>query len=104
LEAIRQMRIDAGRDNVLYIHLTLVPYIKAAEELKTKPTQHSVGKLREIGIEPDIIICRTDRPLGQDIREKIALFSSVPKDAVIEAVDVDTIYDVPLMFEKQGVG
>jgi CTP synthase len=64
LEAIRQMRIDAGRDNVLYIHLTLVPYIKAAEELKTKPTQHSVGKLREIGIEPDIIICRTDRPLG----------------------------------------
>jgi CTP synthase len=103
LEAIRQMRIDAGRDNVLYIHLTLVPYIKAAEELKTKPTQHSVGKLREIGIEPDIIICRTDRPLGQDIREKIALFSSVPKDAVIEAVDVDTIYDVPLMFEKQGL-
>ena len=103
LEAIRQMRIDAGRDNVLYIHLTLVPYIKAAEELKTKPTQHSVGKLREIGIEPDIIICRTDRPLGQDIREKIALFSSVPKDAVIEAVDVDTIYDVPLMFERQGL-
>jgi CTP synthase len=81
----------------------LVPYIKAAEELKTKPTQHSVGKLREIGIEPDIIICRTDRPLGQDIREKIALFSSVPKDAVIEAVDVDTIYDVPLMFERQGL-
>jgi hypothetical protein len=79
------------------------PYIKAAEELKTKPTQHSVGKLREIGIEPDIIICRTDRPLGQDIREKIALFSSVPKDAVIEAVDVDTIYDVPLMFERQGL-
>lgn len=103
LESIRQMRIDAGRDNVLYIHLTLVPYIKAAEELKTKPTQHSVGKLREIGIEPDIIICRTDRPLGQDIREKIALFSSVPKDAVIEAVDVDTIYDVPLMFERQGL-
>jgi CTP synthase len=103
LEAIRQMRIDAGRDNVLYIHLTLVPYIKAAEELKTKPTQHSVGKLREIGIEPDIIICRTDRPLGQEIREKIALFSSVPDDAVIEAVDVDTIYDVPLMFEHQGL-
>ncbi|MBL0058457.1 MAG: CTP synthase [Elusimicrobia bacterium] len=103
LEAIRQMRIDAGRDNVLYIHLTLVPYIKAAEELKTKPTQHSVGKLREIGIEPDIIICRSDRPLGVEIRDKIALFSSVPKEAVIEAVDVDTIYDVPLMFERQGL-
>jgi len=103
LEAIRQMRIDAGRDNVLYIHLTLVPYIAAAEELKTKPTQHSVGKLREIGIEPDIIICRSDRPLGADLREKIALFSSVSKEAVIEAVDVDTIYEVPLMFERQGL-
>jgi len=103
LEAIRQMRIDAGRDNVLYIHLTLVPYIKAAEELKTKPTQHSVGKLREIGIEPDIIVCRSDRPLGDELRAKIALFSSVSKEAVIEAVDANSIYDVPVLFEKQGL-
>ena len=103
LEAIRQMRIDAGRDNVLYIHLTLVPYIKAAEELKTKPTQHSVGKLREIGIDPDIILCRTDRPLGEDIREKIGLFCNVPKEAVIEAVDVSSIYEVPLVLERQGL-
>ncbi len=103
LEAIRQMRQDIGRDNVLYIHLTLVPYIKASEELKTKPTQHSVSTLREIGIDPDIILCRTDRPLGEDIRAKIALFCNVPVEAVIEAVDVDTIYAVPLMFERQGL-
>jgi CTP synthase len=103
LEAIRQMRIDVGRENVLYMHLTLVPYIKAAEELKTKPTQHSVGKLREIGIDPDIILCRTDRPLGDDIREKIGLFCTVPKEAVIEAVDVASIYEVPLELERQGL-
>jgi CTP synthase len=103
LEAIRQMRIDAGRDNVLYIHLTLVPYIRASEELKTKPTQHSVGKLREIGIDPDIILCRADRPLGEDLREKIGLFCNVPKEAVIEAVDAETIYEVPLLLEKQGL-
>ncbi len=103
LEAIRQMRVDAGRDNVLYIHLTLVPYIKASEELKTKPTQHSVGKLREIGVDPDIILCRTDRALGDELRAKIGLFCNVPVEAVIEAVDVDTIYAVPLMFEKQGL-
>ncbi len=103
LEAIRQMRIDVGRENVLYIHLTLVPYIKAAEELKTKPTQHSVGKLREIGIDPDVILCRSDRPLGEDIRGKIALFCNVAPSAVIEAIDADTIYEVPLMFERQGL-
>jgi CTP synthase len=103
LEAIRQMRMDVGRDNVLYIHLTLVPFIKAAEELKTKPTQHSVGKLREIGIDPDIILCRADRALGDELRGKIALFCNVPVEAVIEATDVDTIYEVPLMFERQGL-
>ena len=103
VEAIRQMRGDVGRENVLYIHLTLVPFIKAAEELKTKPTQHSVGKLREIGIDPDVIICRSDRPLGEDIRSKISLFCNVKMEAVIEAVDVETIYEVPLMFERQGL-
>jgi len=103
LEAIRQMRLDEGRDNVLYIHVTLVPYIRASDELKTKPTQHSVGKLREIGIEPDIIICRTEKPLGQPLKEKIALFCSVPKEAVIEARDASCIYEVPVMFEEQGL-
>jgi CTP synthase len=103
LEAIRQMRMDVGRDNVLYMHLTLVPFIKASEELKTKPTQHSVGKLREIGIDPDIILCRADRPLGEEIRGKIALFCNVPIEAVIEAVDAETIYEVPLLLERQGL-
>jgi CTP synthase len=103
LEAIRQMRVDAGRENVLYIHLTLVPFIRAAEELKTKPTQHSVGKLREIGIDPDVILCRSDRPLGAEIRGKIALFCNVKPEAVIEATDADTIYEVPLAFERQGL-
>jgi len=103
LEAIRQMRLDVGRDNVLYIHLTLVPYIRSSEEMKTKPTQHSVGKLREIGIEPDIIVCRTERPLVADLREKISLFCSVPVDNVIEARDVPTIYEVPLAFEREGL-
>ncbi|MGQ0644604.1 MAG: CTP synthase [Elusimicrobiota bacterium] len=103
LEAIRQMRMDVGRDNVLYIHLTLVPYIQASEELKTKPTQHSVGKLREIGIDPDIILCRTDRPLGEELRAKIGLFCNVPIEAVIEALDVKSIYEVPLHLERQGL-
>src|SRR6267142_5053058 len=103
LEAIRQMRLDVGRDNVLYIHLTLVPYIRSSEEMKTKPTQHSVGKLREIGIEPDIIVCRTERPLEEELRAKISLFCSVPVDAVIEARDVPTIYEVPLAFEREGM-
>jgi CTP synthase len=103
LEAIRQMRLDEGRDNILYIHVTLIPYIRASDELKTKPTQHSVGKLREIGIDPDIIICRTEKPLGAAIKEKIALFCSVPKEAVIEARDASSIYEVPVMFEEQGL-
>ncbi len=103
LEAIRQMRLDVGRDNVLYIHVTLVPYIRSSEEMKTKPTQHSVGKLREIGIEPDIIVCRTERPLDDELRQKISLFCSVPVDAVIEARDVPTIYEVPLAFEREGM-
>jgi len=103
LESIRQIRLDVGRDNVLYVHVTLVPYIKASEELKTKPTQHSVGKLREIGIEPDILVCRTERELGRDLKEKLALFCSVPGEAIIEAMDVKSIYEVPLMFHRQGM-
>ncbi len=103
LEAIRQIRLDVGRDNVLYVHVTLIPYIKASEELKTKPTQHSVGKLREIGIEPDILVCRTERDLSRDLKEKLALFCSVPAEAVIEAHDVKSIYEVPLMFHRQGM-
>ena len=103
LEAIRQIRLDVGRDNVLYVHVTLIPYIRASEELKTKPTQHSVGKLREIGIEPDILVCRTDRELHHEIKEKLALFCSVPIEAVIEAHDVKSIYEVPLMFQRQGL-
>ena len=103
LEAIRQMRIDRGRDNVLYIHLTLVPYIKAAQEIKTKPTQHSVKGLREIGIQPDILLCRCDRPLSQEIKAKIALFCNVEESSVIEAIDAQSIYHVPLKFHKEGL-
>ncbi len=103
LEAIRQMRLDVGRDNVLYIHVTLVPYIRSSEEMKTKPTQHSVGKLREIGIEPDIIVCRTERPLEEELRAKISLFCNVPTEAVVEARDASTIYEVPLAFEREGL-
>lgn len=103
LEAIRQMRADVGRDNILYVHVTLMPYIRASEELKTKPTQHSVGKLREIGIEPDILVCRSEKELNQDIKEKLALFCSVVPEAVIEAHDVKSIYEVPLMFHRQGL-
>jgi len=97
LEAIRQFSLDAGKQNCLYIHLTLVPYLKAAGELKTKPTQHSVGQLRGIGIQPDILICRTERPISRDDREKIALFCNVPLEAVIEERDKDfSIYEVPV--------
>lgn len=97
LEAIRQLSIDLGRENCLYIHLTLIPYLKAAAELKTKPTQHSVGQLRQIGIQPDILICRTERAIGKDEREKIALFCNVPVDSVIEERDKEmSIYEVPL--------
>jgi CTP synthase len=102
LEAIRQMRYDLGDDNVLYIHLTLVPYIHAARELKTKPTQHSVKELRQIGIQPNILVCRTDRSLGSDLRKKIALFCNVKPDCVVEALDVDNIYRLPLVLHQQG--
>ncbi len=101
LEAARQFGLEMGRDNVLYVHVTLVPYIKCAEEIKTKPTQHSVGTLREIGIQPDVLICRTEKTLSADIKEKISLFCNVQKEAVIEARDVDSIYQIPLVFKAQ---
>jgi len=101
LEAARQFRLDMGYDNVLYIHLTLVPYIEAAGEVKTKPTQHSVGTLREIGIIPDVLICRTAKPLSESVKEKISLFCNVRKEAVIESPDMESIYQVPLVFKKQ---
>jgi CTP synthase len=101
LEAIRQFRQDVGREHTLFIHLTLIPYIAAAGELKTKPTQHSVRELMEIGIQPDVLICRTDRPLSDDLKRKIALFTNVDPAAVIEARDVDTIYGVPLAYRAQ---
>jgi CTP synthase len=103
LEAIRQMRNDVGRKNAMFIHLTLVPFISAAGELKTKPTQHSVKELREIGIQPDILLCRCDRPLPQDMKAKIALFCNVDEDEVITAQDVESIYEVPLVFAQQGL-
>jgi CTP synthase len=103
LEAIRQFKADAGKDNVLYIHLTLVPYIATAGEVKTKPTQHSVKELRSIGIQPDILLCRTDRYLSKEIKNKIALFCNVGGDAVITAKDVDCIYEVPLIFHNEGL-
>jgi len=102
LEAIRQMGLEEGRENVLYIHLTLIPFIDSAGELKTKPTQHSVKELREIGIQPDILVCRTNRPLSPDLREKIGLFTNVPARQVVQALDVGTIYEVPLLFHKEG--
>lgn len=103
LEAIRQFRVDRGRDNVLYIHLTLVPYIATAGELKTKPTQHSVKDLREIGIQPDILLCRCDREIPRDMKAKIALFCNVAEEAVITARDVETIYEVPVVYHNQGL-
>ncbi len=103
LEAIRQMRYDVGKENVFYMHLTLVPYIGAAGELKTKPTQHSVMKLREIGVQPDMLLCRTDRPLPEGMKKKIALFTNVDQEFVIAAEDVEHIYEVPLMLEKEGL-
>lgn len=103
LEAIRQMGLEEGRRGVVYVHLTLVPFIKAAREVKTKPTQHSVRELREIGIQPDILLCRTERRLNKALRDKIALFCNVTPQAVIEAKDVDSVYEVPLMFHRQGI-
>lgn len=103
LEAIRQFRYDVGRENVLYMHLTLVPYIKAAGELKSKPTQHSVKELRAIGIQPDILICRAEMPLSVDVKRKIALHCNLEPDAVIAATDVETVYEVPLCFKSEGL-
>ena len=104
LEAIRQMRVDVGIENTLYLHLTLVPYIPTAGEMKTKPTQHSVKELRSIGIQPDFLFCRSERPLPANERRKIALFTNVEERAVISLVDVQSIYEIPLMLEAQGVG
>jgi CTP synthase len=104
LEAIRQMRKDVGRDNVLYIHVTLVPHIGSTGELKTKPTQHSVRDLRAIGIQPDAIILRSDHPIGEELRDKIALFTDVEKRAVVPLTTAATIYQVPLMLEEAGLG
>ncbi|MCX8032806.1 MAG: CTP synthase [Thermoleophilia bacterium] len=103
LEAIRQFRNDVGRENVLYVHVTLVPYIATSGELKTKPTQHSVAELRSIGIQPDVIICRSDRPIGRDLRQKIALFTDVSPDAVISCVDAPHLYMVPMMLHAEGL-
>ncbi len=103
LEAARQFRLDAGYNNVVYIHVTLIPYVKSADEIKTKPTQHSVGKLREIGIQPDALICRTEKPISEDLKEKISLFCNVNKNAVIEAIDADSIYQIPIIFKDQGL-
>jgi CTP synthase len=101
LEAIRQMAIEVGRENACFIHLTLLPYIPSAGEIKTKPTQHSVKELREIGIQPDVLLCRADRPVPDEERRKIALFTNVPVEAVISAVDVDSIYRIPAMLHAQ---
>ncbi|MFZ3589093.1 CTP synthase [Bacillus sp. DJP31] len=103
LEAIRQIKSDVGRDNVMYIHCTLVPYIKAAGEMKTKPTQHSVKELRSLGIQPNVIVVRSEMPISQDMKDKIALFCDIDQKAVIEALDADTLYAVPLSLQKQGL-
>jgi CTP synthase len=103
LEAIRQFRHEIGRENAVFIHLTLVPYISAAGEVKTKPTQHSVRELMEIGIQPDMLICRTERPLSEDVKRKIALFCNVEFGSVIESRDVPSIYEIPLSFHEQGL-
>lgn len=104
LEAIRQMKKEVGADNVLYVHVTLVPQVGPWGEVKTKPTQHSVYKLREIGISPDVLICRTEVPLDDDVKEKISLFCDVPSRAVIQSMNVKTIYEVPLAYERDGLG
>ncbi|HQU19154.1 MAG TPA: CTP synthase, partial [Fimbriimonadaceae bacterium] len=104
LEAIRQVRKDVGAENTMYVHVTLIPTVGPWDEIKTKPTQHSVIKLREIGITPDVLICRTEIPLSQDVKDKISLFTDVPAEAVIESLDVRTIYEVPLKYEESGLG
>ena len=104
LEAIRQMRVDVGRENVLYVHLTLVPHLGSTGELKTKPTQHSVKELRGIGIQPDVILARSDRPVPDDLRDKISLFTDVPREAVVPLITLDSIYAVPLELEAASLG
>src|SRR4030042_697461 len=104
LEAIRQMRNDVGRENVLYIHVTFLPYLNSTGELKTKPTQHSVNELRRIGIQPDVIVCRSDYEIAENLRDKISLFCDVAKDAVIPLPTVSTIYEIPLILEDWGLG
>jgi CTP synthase len=104
LEAIRQIRFDVGRENTVYVHLTLVPYLSSSGEQKSKPTQHSVAELRSIGISPDVIICRSTMPMSVEMREKIALFCSVEKDAVIQNPDASSIYEIPVMLECEGLG
>lgn len=103
LEAIRQVASEVGRENVLYIHVTLIPYLGKSQEMKTKPTQHSVKELRSIGIQPDILVCRTEHELSQDMKEKMALFCNVDKDCVIQNLDAETLYEVPLMLEREGL-
>ncbi len=103
LEAIRQIKYDVGKENVMYVHVTLVPFLSKAGELKTKPTQHSVKELRSIGIQPDVLICRTEMPLSQDLKDKIALFCDLNPSEVIENLDAETIYEIPLMLEKEGL-
>jgi CTP synthase len=103
LEAIRQLKSDLGRNRVMYIHVTLVPYLKVANELKTKPTQHSVKELRSIGIQPDVVVCRTEQPLSSEMKDKLALFCDIDREAVIQAIDVDSIYEVPMKMEEEGL-
>jgi len=103
LEAIRQIKYDVGRENVMYIHVTLVPFLSKAGELKTKPTQHSVKELRGLGIQPDVLICRTEVPIAEDVKEKIALFCDLDPSEVIENIDASTIYEIPLMLEREGL-
>lgn len=103
MESIRQMALDVGKENVIFIHLVLLPYIKAAGEIKTKPAQHSVKELRSIGLQPDIVICRSDREINQEVKDKLSLFCNVAKDSVFKSIDVDLIYKVPLKFNEQGL-
>src|SRR5690606_28338060 len=98
-----QIKSDIGRDNVMYIHVTLIPYIKAAGEVKTKPTQHSVKELRSIGIQPNVIVCRTEHPLTEDLKRKIGLFCDIDEKAVVECIDASSLYEVPLMLQEQGL-
>ena len=103
IEAIRQVKYDVGRDNVMYVHVTLVPYLGKAGELKTKPTQHSVKELRSIGIQPDVIVCRTEKALSQDMKDKIALFCNLDKDSVVQNLDAESLYEVPLLLQAEGL-